>query len=321
MKVNVPISSLNEFDPLTKLGVDEFYCGIDFNSSLYTTNRRELPRANITSANELRTLVKKCKSKHIPLYVALNKIFYTEEEFLKIINLVDNLVKIGINGLMVADLSLIRYLFMNNFDNKIKIQLSSVATALNSKAIDFYRKYNFSRIILPRHLNLKELEKIKRKHPNIELEVFIMNWNCVNIDGLCNTQHDLKSFKPFYPQHTLDNACCLDYELKASFECSNYNGTKNFCLKENNLKNIVLKSGLSCGGCFIYDLKELGIENIKIEGRLLAKEEKIRSLKFIRECLNLLTDINNKGLYRANVKKIYKQLFGYECKKNCFYRK
>jgi putative protease len=322
MKIVAPLSSESELQELIEIGVDEFYCGINASNSYFTNNRREMEKANINFIDELARIVNICRKNDIPINITLNKIFYIQKELLEVIKLINVLIDLKIDGIIVADLGLIKYLFDSNFDKILNIQLSSVATTLNTKSIEFYRRFNFKRIILPRHLSLKEINLIRKYNPDIEIEVFILNWSCMNIDGLCNTQHDLTSCSGAHPDNTRNNQCCLNYDIQLLWENQMNEEDKTHILHnvKDRFTDVALKSSRTCGACFLYDLKYIGIQHVKIVGRLLGKTQKIQSLKFIKECLYLLSISKTRQDYALKVQEIYNTHFGFHSPHNCYFK-
>lgn len=320
MKVIVPLSNIKECQSLINLGADEFYCGFNEKLSVISFNRRELEIANFESFNELCNVADMCRENNIPLNITLNKIYYTQEEFEYVIKLIDRLVDIKVNGIIISDMGLIHHIFKHQYDKLLHIQLSSVASVFNTKALSFYMQYNFSRVILPRNLSIEEIALFRKYHEDTEFEVFILNWSCTNIDGLCNTQHDLNSCSGSLDGIT-NNQCCLSYDIQFLNENNiNLDDKKSILYQvKNRFTDVASKSSRTCGVCFLYTLKEIGINHVKIVGRLLNKAQKIKSLKFINECLSLSNISKTKKDYAVKARKLYKLHFGFQCQYNCYF--
>ena len=100
------------------------------------------------------------------------------------------LLGMGASGLIVADLELL--LALVDAGQAAKIHVSSLATCTNPGAAAFFRDLGVSRIIIPRHLTLSEIEAILVPGP--EFEVFLLNDGCVFEEGLCATTHAAGAF-------------------------------------------------------------------------------------------------------------------------------
>jgi collagenase-like PrtC family protease len=119
--------------------------------------------------------------------MALNSPFYNIEQIKKILKMLRQFQKIGLNGVVVADIGLILAI-KKNFPN-LEIHISCVAACLNSQSIKFYQTIDASRIILPRSLDIAEIESIRRENRKVKLEAIITTKDCLNIDGLCTHLH------------------------------------------------------------------------------------------------------------------------------------
>ncbi len=321
LKVIVPLSSVEECEPLISLGADELYCGVNKAHSAVTLNRREMDTANLGSLSELRDAAKRSREGGVPLFVTLNKIYYTKDEFIQVVDLLDSLADTDVSGIIVSDMSLIRHVFSRGYDKVFKVHLSSVACVFNAHALSFYRQFNFSRVILPRHLSLKQIGLIRGKHADIEMEVFVLNWRCANIDGLCNTQHDLKACSGGCPEGITSNQCCLGYDIDVLNESGITKDTQDRILMQvkERFADVEGKSSRACGACFLRELEDMGVHHVKVVGRLLPRGQKIKSLQFLKSCLQL-PDAEEANLnYALNVKRLYRSCFGVHCGQNCYF--
>ncbi len=65
------------------------------------------------------------------------------------------------------------------------IHLSVQANAINWATVKFWHQQGISRVILSRELSLDEIEEIRQKCPEIELEVFVHGALCIAYSGRC----------------------------------------------------------------------------------------------------------------------------------------
>jgi putative protease len=149
---------------------------------------------------------------------------------------------------------------------EIELHLSTQANALNSWDYAAYRDLGVKRIIAARESTLKDLEKIKQKVPEIEIEVFVHGAMCFAYSGRCLLSAVQFGRNP--NKGSCANDCRYPYVLYAEnpetgmiFKLEEYpeDGTyimnaKDLCLIEHIPK--ILKSGV--------------IDSIKIEGRTKA---------------------------------------------------
>ena len=65
------------------------------------------------------------------------------------------------------------------------IHLSVQANAVNWATVKFWQKQGLTRVILSRELSLDEIEEIKQRCPDMELEVFVHGALCIAYSGRC----------------------------------------------------------------------------------------------------------------------------------------
>ncbi|HFE37300.1 MAG TPA: U32 family peptidase, partial [Gammaproteobacteria bacterium] len=65
------------------------------------------------------------------------------------------------------------------------IHLSVQANTVNYAAVSFWQSIGLKRVILSRELSLDEIEEIKQRCPDVELEVFVHGALCIAYSGRC----------------------------------------------------------------------------------------------------------------------------------------
>ena len=68
---------------------------------------------------------------------------------------------------------------------ELPIHLSVQANAVNWATVKFWQKQGLTRVILSRELSLDEIEEIKQRCPEMELEVFVHGALCIAYSGRC----------------------------------------------------------------------------------------------------------------------------------------
>ena len=195
MKIMVPIADEKNIDAFSKAGADEFYFGIYDDTwtrrfgIFEEINRMSSfgSRANIPVEN-LESFVYAVKKSGKKLYITFNSPAYSNEELSYIDNILDNGIYDDIDGIIIGDPTLIEICHEHNKD----IILSTMAGAYNSDIIDFYRKCGIKRIIIPRDVQLRDIETIAKKFKDIEFEVFLMRNGCKYSDSNCMSFHGRK---------------------------------------------------------------------------------------------------------------------------------
>ncbi|MDQ6974066.1 MAG: tRNA 5-hydroxyuridine modification protein YegQ, partial [Mariprofundaceae bacterium] len=68
---------------------------------------------------------------------------------------------------------------------EIPVHLSVQANTMNYASVKFWQSVGISRIILSREISLNEIEEIRQKCPDMELEVFVHGALCIAYSGRC----------------------------------------------------------------------------------------------------------------------------------------
>ena len=316
MNILAPFSKIDEVEKLINTGANELYCGVHSekyrkNSTIVAgMNRHEIFSANLKNFDELKKSIEISHSYNTPVFLAMNGL-YNQKQLDCAIEDVKYAVKLGVDSVIVADMGLL--LSFKKMDIDIKVCISTGGTTFNSETIEFYKDLNAFRIILPRHLTIKEIEKISKTIKGIELEVFILNAFDANVDGFCTYHHGLREIKKpansyfkarsnesirrilkrvpiFLLDHLrktksmgLESACYLYYDIDVNFLKENLKSfNKKYALSR--VKNNFCFSKIlhtACGGCAIYDFYKMGIKSVKIVGRENNISKKVKDIIFI----------------------------------------
>jgi putative protease len=94
---------------------------------------------------------------------------------------------------------------------EIPIHLSVQANTVNYAAVKFWQSLGLERVILSRELSLDEIEDIRQRCPDMELEVFIHGALCIAYSGRCLLSGYFNHRDP--NQGTCTNACRWDYKV------------------------------------------------------------------------------------------------------------
>lgn len=357
MKVLTPTNDIAEIKPLLKNGCDEFYIGVltdewraNYHDSA-SSNRREWASASLTSYDQLREVVKMAHDGGARIFLALNGI-YSAPQYELMTKELDLIVETGVDAAIVADLGLMNKIVQDRLP--LKIHVSTGGTCFNKSTVSFYKeKFDVERIIIPRHVTVDEIADMTESKEDVELEIFVLNGRCPNIDGFCTFQHGMKlkqtRKRKLAPLVSRINDFCLRHEDKiekvakkmrlasrlmhASTGCglgydvevrSREVPQKGVTVKDIQQRiadsYIAMRARYACGCCALYRLKEMKIDSLKIVGRDNPTEKKIKDVGFIRGALNLLRDATDETNYRTGVRKLYRQIYGFECKDNCYYQ-
>ena len=116
------------------------------------------------------------------LYCALNIAFHNDD-IASFQNNIDYFKRYPIDAFIVQDLGIVPIL-QKEFPDAA-LHLSTQASCINASAALFYQRLGFKRIVLGREASLKEIREIKGAVPDMELEAFCHGAMCIAYSGRC----------------------------------------------------------------------------------------------------------------------------------------
>ena len=218
--------------------------------------------------NELKNQFPKKK-----LHCALNISFHNAD-IKSLENNIDYFKKYPIDAFIVQDIGIVP-LLQKNFPNAA-LHLSTQASCVNSEAVKIYKSMGFSRIVLGREASLKEIREIKDAVPDMELEAFCHGAMCIAYSGRCLMSAYLtgRSAQAGACSHT----CRWDFDVLNNPKALAESGTlalsehkrpgEYFPVYEGENFTAVLSSKDIKMIEHLKDMKEAGLDSIKIEGRM-----------------------------------------------------
>lgn len=297
MNICVGLKSYKDLTGYIKAGATEFYCGV-FDKEWITrygylvgVNRRPFPSGNFSDFVLLKEVVDRAHYSGCKVFYTINEHSYTEEQIDLLQYHIENATACGVDAIIFSDPGLISL-----FKDKCKcdIHISTGGTIFNSHSINFYyEELKAKRVIFPRELTLNEIKELSKKNPGVELEVFMMNEGCINIDGFCNHLHGLMycSEDGAVPEmKEYATGCSLKYKI------TNINSRLPVIqatnLLEERLYAGMLKRG-DCGICAIYFLNKLGISSLKLVGRTTDEIKVEKDIRLLKYAIELAENTNN----------------------------
>ncbi len=203
------------------------------------------------------------------------------------------LESINIDGAIVSDAGLIA--LAREVAPSLKINLSTQASALNYKAVKFWKDQGVKRVILARELSLKEIAEIHEKVPDIEIETFIHGAMCISYSGRCLLS-DYRAGRPSNRGECVQ-ACRWNYEIREKGSSGAF-----MEMEQDERGTYILNSKDLNLSDYIAELGKAGVCSFKIEGRMKSE-------------YYLATVVN---AYRRALDAYYK--FGKDYVKDGFYR-
>jgi putative protease len=249
--------------------------------------------------------------------LTINEHYYSREQYPYLTEYIEQALKVGIDAFIIGDLGLL--FTLREMGSTARIHISTAGTAFNAETVHFYRDLGASRVILPRHLSLEEIGGIAQKVSGVELETFILNSRCANVDGLCTFQHGLADLVDEENRKSYENACMLLYEVSAAVDGVSDEEAEKILQEKISWERQHFWSALHiddrpCGGCALHEFEEMGLAGVKIVGRDNAPEKKIKDVLFIRRLLTRLREGNPlKKEFREYARAIYQEEYKWPC--------
>lgn len=362
MRILTPIARFEDVEAAAAGGADECYCGLHlmdwgekYGHLYYGTNRSDFYHQNFLSAEDLAAAVEDAHARSLRVYLTMNVPYPADQ-----LSLVERQIEIaadsGIDAIILGDVGLIQWIRRRGLD--VELHVSCDMTSVNKGALDFFARFGVTRVVLPRHMTLSEIAALQAHADRIgtvALEIFVINGNCINLDGMCGFHHGVVG----YLEHPLSKVvgvramnwgfsllpaasreplirmfghrypCCQKYDatpIPAGNEQNSGNGNSRRNPDEDAraVSELLDRQFLRhmCGACALFDLKQAGVRHVKIIGRENFGKRKAKDLKFIRRLIDLLEE--NHGMERpafANLaKELYNSTYGRNCTKaSCFY--
>lgn len=336
------VNNLAEVEPLARAGAAELFGGIYLSGpgGWNQSNRREWKFMNFDGPAEVAAYARRCADLGIRSSLTLNY-FYDQRQMDRLVELLPQILDCGLDALIVSDIGLMREI--RKRDKQVDIYLSLVAGCLNSRAIDFYARFNIRRVILPRQLTLPEIGGMVR--PGMEYEILLYGDRCLNIDGFCGHSH----VTPVATVNKLINSRLARFAIDRLPESwkQAVGGKGNFqpCLRDRNMRAVYTQPeyqesdtgwqdvnllqtaqpliGGTCGFCSLSALYP-GVRYLKMSNRGRVLADKIKMIEFARQ--NIATFEKNRPdnptgeSFNAEVRANYQKSHGTACHTGlCYY--
>ena len=290
MKIVAPAGNMERFYSAISATADEIYLGLKGFGA-----RRN---AENFTVEELKKAIDYAHLRGSRIFLTLNTIM-TNREIELLYPTLKDLYNYGLDAIIVQDIGYAEYLH-KNFPS-IEIHGSTQMTVANYYEINYLKELGFKRIVLPRELNFEEIKEI-RKNTDIELEVFVSGSLCISFSGNCY-------MSSFIGGRSGNRGMCAQpcrKEYKTS--C----GEKSYFLSP--------KDQLY-GIDEIKKLQEIGVESIKVEGRMKDISYVYETVSYFRNLINGIDKEENthklfnrgysKGYFYDNDKNIMNREYSY----------
>ena len=252
-EILAPCGSFESLNAALRCGADAVYLGAD----------RFSARQNATnfSSDELKQAVWDCHKRNVKVYLALNTLV-TDEQISDCIDEIKLACEIGIDGLITQDLALIE--MVKTCCPDLEIHSSTQMTVHTKRGAMQVKKWGFSRAVLSRELPFRIIEDIN-KLP-VETEVFVHGALCMSVSGQCFMSSVIGS-------RSANRGLCAQ---PCRLPMTAVKGKDEYALS---LKDM-------CEIDYAKKLDDIGVDSLKIEGRMKRPEYVAASVTAYKQALN-----------------------------------
>lgn len=197
--------------------LDKMHTAFDFGAdAVYAGQPRYSLRARNNEFSTLEVLEKGISDAHArgKLFYVASNIFPHNSKLKTYLKDMEPVIEMKPDALIMADPGLI--MMVREKWPEVDVHLSVQANAVNWADVKFWQKMGLTRVILSRELSLDEIEEIKQRVPEMELEVFVHGALCIAYSGRCLLSGYFNHRDP--NQGTCTNSCRWDYKVEGAKE-------------------------------------------------------------------------------------------------------
>lgn len=275
-----------------KYGADAIYIGTP-KISLRTKAKIE--------QEDLEKVVTYAHSHGKKVYAAIN-IYADDDQYEDIIEQCKMLEKLKVDGIIAADGGIIETI--KEYAPLIPINISTQANTISLPACKFWKNNGAKRVILGREINIENLKKImKDKDDDLEVEIFIHGAICFAYSGRCYLSDFIVGKEASANKGKCAQLCRWNYNLYV--ENPKNKGELYPVIEDENGMTIFSSKDL----CLIDELPEIvemGVDSLKIEGRLKTENYLASIVNTYRCALDTILDGKeyDKDKFRAEIDKV-----------------
>ena len=243
----LPVGTRDMLESAINNGADAVYYGVPH------WNARG--RTEDFSFEDVEEMIRYARLRGVKTYLAMNILIF-EREIQELPEFLERLIALKPDAFIIQDIGLAR--LIKAISPEQEIHASTQMTLASSEAVNLVKDIGFSRAVLARELSSKQIAQIKSL-TDLELEVFIHGALCVSYSGQCLTSENFGGRSANRGQCA--QSCRLPYRI--------FVDGKEW--KDPKARYLFSTRDL-CALPKLEELKEIGVESLKVEGRLKSPE-------------------------------------------------
>lgn len=183
----------------------------------------------------------------------------------------------GIDGVIVSDPGI--FTIIRKIRPDLPIHISTQTSTTNYQTVAFWHQLGAKRIVLARELSLKEIQEIRQRVPDVELEVFVHGAMCISYSGRCLLSNYMAGRDA--NQGDCAHPCRWRYRLVEEKRPGKY-----YPIEEDSTGTFIFNSKDLCLLPYLPELIQSGVSSLKIEGRVKSSFYVATVVKAYREAVD-----------------------------------
>ena len=238
----LPAGSLEKLKIALIYGADSVY----FGAKKYSLRAQ----ASNFTISDIKEAVSFAHSLNKKVYVTVN-VIPREDEISGVLSYLKELESLNVDGIIVSSPAILK---LAKDHTNLHISLSTQASILNSNSVNTYNLLGIDRVVLGRELSIDEIRTIK-ENTKAEIEVFIHGGMCSSYSGRCTLSNYMSNRDA--NRGGCAHSCRWNYDI---YDKDNKKVNKDYFFQ--------ISSKDLCAIDYIKDLYEIGVDSLKIEGRM-----------------------------------------------------
>ncbi|SHK38274.1 U32 family peptidase [Fibrobacter sp. UWEL] len=268
----LPVGTREMLEAAVKNGANAVYFGVPY------WNARG--RTEDFSMDDVRDMIKYARIHGVRTYLAMNVLVF-ERELQNLPEYLEKIISFEPDGFIIQDIGLAR--LIRAISPTQEIHASTQMTLASAEGVNLVKSIGFNRAVLSRELSAKQIAEVK-KGTDLEIEVFVHGALCVSYSGQCLTSENFGGRSANRGQCA--QSCRLPYSI--------YVDGKEY--RDTNAMYLFSTHDL-CALPKLEELANMGVESLKVEGRLKSPEYVAAVTRAYRKALdNSVADLNAKDL-------------------------
>lgn len=243
----LPVGTREMLEAAVANGADAVYFGVPH------WNARG--RTEDFSLEDVGEMIRYARVRGVRTFLAMNVLVF-ERELRDLPEFLAKVISLEPDAFIIQDIGLAR--LIRAIAPTQEIHASTQMTLASAESVNLAAKLGFNRAVLARELSLKEIARIKEATP-LELEVFIHGALCVSYSGQCLTSENFGGRSANRGQCA--QSCRLPYRI--------FVDGKEF--RDTDAQYLFSPHDL-CALPRLGELEEIGVNSLKVEGRLKSPE-------------------------------------------------